>query len=231
MADLSEDFAIAQTLALLTRYAFDLRSCTVEQLIDEWLEKYQPNWLRLATIEALYLGRYKVVSVEQILHLWERLGNPNCHFNHEFERLICRKLPRYLTELSEFSKQNISENLSASSTDREVIKSIELFPQSALKNYPESNSSLSENEAETQTTSVSKESIENIYKTDRLDSSIDPESDRLDCKESNRPEVSNNYISRPPQQMPIDRFVPNSDRSDFYSKLRTFVERSLEEEE
>lgn len=225
MADLSEDFAIAQTLALLTRYAFDLRGCTIEKLLEEWLEKYQPNWLRLATIEALYLGRYKVVSVEQILHLWQRLGNPNCHFNHEFERLICRKLPRYLTELSEFSKQNISENLSASSADRQVAKSIELFPQSALKTNSTSNSLESETQEETQTNSLPEESSEIIFNNNRLDNSdrpIDPESDRL--------ESSNNYISRPPQQMPIDRFVPKTDRSDFYSKLRAFVDKSLEEE-
>jgi hypothetical protein len=223
MADLSEDFAIAQTLALLTRYAFDLRGCTVEKLIDEWIENYQPNWLRLATIEALYLGRYKVVSVEQILHLWQRLGNPNCHFNHEFERLICRKLPRYLTELSEFSKQNISENINEPSTDREVTKSIELFPQSALKNNAESNSLGSETQEETETHSLSEESPESLLKTNRSNDSIDPESDRS--------EASNNYISRPPQQMPIDRFVPDSDRSDFSSKLRAFVDKSLEEEE
>jgi hypothetical protein len=222
MADLSEDFAIAQTLALLTRYAFDLRGCTIEQLIEEWIENYQPNWLRLATIEALYLGRYKVVSVEQILYLWKRLGNPNCHFNHEFERLICRKLPRYLTELSEFSKQNIAENVNTPVTDREVSKSIELFPQSALKNNSESNFSSSETQEEIETNFLPEESPEIIFKTNRLDNSLEPASDR--------PEISNNSIPRPPQQISIDRFVPNTDRSDFYSKLRAFVDKSLEEE-
>jgi hypothetical protein len=222
MADLSEDFAIAQTLALLTRYAFDLRGCTIEQLLEEWVENYQPNWLRLATIEALYLGRYKVVSVEQILYLWKRLGNPNCHFNHEFERLICRKLPRYLTELAEFSKQNNSENADSPSTDKEVTKSIELFPQSALKNNSNTNHSSSETQEENITNFSSEESSEISFKNDKLENYIE--------SENNYPETSNNSIPRPPQQISIDRFIPDSDRSDFYSKLRAFVEKSLEEE-
>ncbi|NJL21432.1 MAG: hypothetical protein HC895_12385 [Leptolyngbyaceae cyanobacterium SM1_3_5] len=59
--------AAIETQLLLSQYNFDLGSWTVERLIDRWLELYPAEWLRSAAIEALYQGRYKAVSVEQIL--------------------------------------------------------------------------------------------------------------------------------------------------------------------
>jgi hypothetical protein len=94
MSELSNDTAIAQAESLLISYSFDLKNSKAAQLIDEWKQKYQPIWIRLAVIEALYLGRYKAVSVEQILNVWSRRGNPNFHFSLDFETLICRNLPQ-----------------------------------------------------------------------------------------------------------------------------------------
>lgn len=96
MKQLDKDLAIAQTVVLITSYSFDLQGHTLEGLISKWLKNYHSTWIRLATIEALYLGRYKAISVEQIMGVWERLGEPKIHFGGEFERLICRKLPRHL---------------------------------------------------------------------------------------------------------------------------------------
>ncbi|MEM9540110.1 MAG: hypothetical protein AAGA60_11505 [Cyanobacteria bacterium P01_E01_bin.42] len=86
---------IARSLALLDRYGFDTKGYMSTELVARWLEKYEPHWIRLAAIEALYQGRYKVISVEQILTLWERRGQPTPHFSSDFERLISRKLPDY----------------------------------------------------------------------------------------------------------------------------------------
>jgi hypothetical protein len=95
--DLVKDPA-ADAVALLTHYSFDLRQHTATALVDEWLTEYKPSWIRHAVIEALYQGRYKAISVEQILALWQRRGQTLHHFNHEFERLVCNKLPRSLTQ-------------------------------------------------------------------------------------------------------------------------------------
>ncbi|MGL5835704.1 MAG: hypothetical protein ACRC1Z_21100, partial [Waterburya sp.] len=84
-------------------YAFDLGRDNAEKLLEYWLDMYHANWIRLATIEALYLGRYKAISVEQILNVWLRIGTPNPHFTYEFERLICRKLPNHLWDLSDLT--------------------------------------------------------------------------------------------------------------------------------
>ncbi len=83
--------------ALLTKYDFDLGCETSEQLIARWQNNYQVEWLSLAVIEALYLGRYKAISVQQILTLWERRGQPIYHFNSEFQNIITRNVLTNLT--------------------------------------------------------------------------------------------------------------------------------------
>lgn len=90
--DTNADFAVA----LLVHYSFDLGGYSADELIDHWLKDYPDSWLRLAVIEALYQGRYKAISVEQILSFWQRRHQAIYHFNHEFARLICAKLPQKL---------------------------------------------------------------------------------------------------------------------------------------
>ena len=110
MIEPKKDSAIAQTLALLIHYGFEMRGYTTEELVEQWLEIYQYVWVRLAVIEALYLGRYKAVSVEQILSFWSRRGTPSYHFNHDFERLICRKLPRHLADIASSEVESPQNN-------------------------------------------------------------------------------------------------------------------------
>jgi hypothetical protein len=91
MADLPKDVAATVTY-LLAYYSFDLEGRNSDRLVDEWLRQYPADWLRLAVIEALYQGRYKAFSVEQILVLWRRRGKPLPHFNREFEWIVSRQL-------------------------------------------------------------------------------------------------------------------------------------------
>lgn len=91
-----EKVTVAHAVDLLTHYSFDVGTDTVQQLIDRWLKDYQATWIRWAVIEALYQGRYKAVSVDQILQLWNRRQHPCYHFSYEFERLVCNKFPRNL---------------------------------------------------------------------------------------------------------------------------------------
>jgi len=87
----------AQAAALLVHYGFDLGGKKAEKLAGEWLTKYPGYWLHLAVVEALYQGRYKAVSVDQLLSMWHRIGEPIYHFNREFERLVCNNFPQDLT--------------------------------------------------------------------------------------------------------------------------------------
>ena len=81
---------------LLTRFSFDLNGSTAQQLVSYWLSRYPAYWVQFALLEALYQGRYKARSIEQILILWQRRGYPLYHFNHEFERVIRGRFSRHL---------------------------------------------------------------------------------------------------------------------------------------
>ncbi|MEB3280889.1 MAG: hypothetical protein VKK42_18395 [Lyngbya sp.] len=96
MFDVSPDHG-AIAAGLLTHYSFDLGDYSSEEKVEEWGVNYEYYWIYLAVIEALYQGRYKSVSVEQILSIWLRRGKPIYHFNWEFEQLICKNLPKALT--------------------------------------------------------------------------------------------------------------------------------------
>ncbi|PZU97670.1 MAG: hypothetical protein DCE90_06185 [Pseudanabaena sp.] len=75
-------------IALLRHYGFDFGGYTANDLTRAW-SVFHPEWVRQAVIEALFQGRYKAISVNQILIFWERKGEIICHHNREFERLIC----------------------------------------------------------------------------------------------------------------------------------------------
>ncbi|MDJ0617971.1 MAG: hypothetical protein QNJ63_14705 [Calothrix sp. MO_192.B10] len=83
--------------ALLIHYSFDLSGYSASELIARWQNQYPLSWLHLAIIEALYQGRYKAISVQQILALWLRRGQASFHFNVEFENLICSRFPDIFT--------------------------------------------------------------------------------------------------------------------------------------
>ncbi len=103
--ELAKDDAANSAANLLIHYSFDLSGLSADLLISGWLRQHQANWVRLAVIEALYQGRYKAVSVEQILAFWHRRGQPLYHFNHEFERLVSSKLPQNLVAKPELTPE------------------------------------------------------------------------------------------------------------------------------
>lgn len=80
-----------QALVLMQGYSFDLSGRPADDWLDDWLQTARPTWVRDGVIEALYEGRYKAVSVQQILQLWRRRGEPVRHFNREFLRVACRQ--------------------------------------------------------------------------------------------------------------------------------------------
>jgi hypothetical protein len=86
--------AITAATGLLKYYSHDAQEQTQQERLDHWLRTYPVRWVRLALIEALYQGRYKTVSVEQLLAIWRRRGQPLYHFNPEFELLVCHDFPQ-----------------------------------------------------------------------------------------------------------------------------------------
>jgi hypothetical protein len=78
---------------LLCYYKFALEGRTATQVLRQWANDYPVEWIRLAIVEALYQGRYKAVSVEQILQIWQRRSQAQPHFDQDFAQLIRQRLP------------------------------------------------------------------------------------------------------------------------------------------
>ncbi|MGG6238024.1 hypothetical protein ACQ4N7_05235 [Nodosilinea sp. AN01ver1] len=82
---------------LLTSYSFEVESYQTKAIVADWLAEFGPVWVSHAITEALYQGRYKLISIDQILKLWQRRGQPIRHFNREFESIILGQTLLYPT--------------------------------------------------------------------------------------------------------------------------------------
>jgi hypothetical protein len=106
MTEINHEIICMQIATILNRYRFETRGYSIQELLDRWLPTYSLDWIRMAVLEALYQGRYKVISVEEILKIWQRRGQPTYHFTHEFERLVCKNLPGGVWEKREAADRN-----------------------------------------------------------------------------------------------------------------------------
>ena len=229
MTELTQDLSLAQAHSLIDSYDFDLGNEPAEQLLQNWLDVYHASWIRLATIEALYLGRYKAISIEHILNVWMRIGTPNTHFTYEFERLICRKLPKHLSNLSG------------------LVENVE--PQKVIKTH----SFLEPKKPLTEVTEVAEVKVESTNKTSATaDSSRD---ELLNLAAAWEKSQATSNLSRQSQQahtenIPIidalklaytpdlseftgknkmiTQFIPLPDFSSFFNRLKTFGSEKLE---
>lgn len=98
---------ISEIRQLLADYSFETGSDDLNLLIAEWLQHADLPLIHQAIIEALYQGRYKVVSVGQILNFWRRRGAPLRHYNREFESIIMgpNNLPDFSASAEESTPQ------------------------------------------------------------------------------------------------------------------------------
>lgn len=183
------------TVDLLVRYIFDLGGYTTSELLDRWLKDYPAAWVRLAVIEALYQGRYKAVSIEQILTFWQRRGQAVYHFNHEFERLVCGNFS-LLTGQSQINTNIplVSEKTASSNSGyNESTAAVEIA---------------TEVDATTKTPPSTKSSTKEIGR-DYL---------KVDNYQGLRLFKSENPC-------PIEQFIPNEESgSDFHSKLKAIAQ-------
>jgi len=208
----SEMRSLCYVPALLIYYSFDLYGYQVDECIQRWLERFKGDWLRLAIVEALYQGRYKIISIEQILNLWARRGQPICHFNHEFEQIVCSKLPEELLPLDYL---NLTPEMR--------------FPTPEVPPPVEEDEDCSVDEEQPPTlTDVKTE--ENKETSDEEEKSLDPESSESDDS-AIAVEVESEQENEPSERLsidqpPIDQFSPPLPTSEFYLKLQSFAHDS-----
>lgn len=206
MSESNPDPVIAYAVALLSHYNFELRGYSAPELVHLWLRKYSANWVRLGIIEALYQGRYKAVSVEQILAVWGRRGQPIFRFTHEFERLISRKLP-----------QSLTAKLGTTSTDFFKELSLPFLTPNPAETIGESK--------EAQTIVPHQEDHASIIKQEVSDGlPLDDYSPEASNTELN-PAYDADWSRCETSKQPIHQFTPPPDDSGFYLKLKAVVKQ------
>jgi hypothetical protein len=229
MIELAKDPAVTDTSNLLTHYGFDLGGYSVEQLLDRWLRNYPISWLRPAVIEALYQGRYKAVSVEQILTLWRRRGQPLQHFNHEFERILCSRLPQTLTHIA-MSKPKARSAAAVSEIQPEPLAQPQIGENSVNLVQPSVSPETSEPDSELPTTSELSVTGDKEDRSPHLpqlllpmrSDSPNPGSDPAQASHDANFDKSNLMLWSDAQgsKLPIHQFVPAPATSEFYIKLK-----------
>ena len=81
-----------QAIVLIKSFSLELNQYSPESQVLYWLNRYRAAWIRDAIIEAVYQGRYKIISVQHILQIWHRRGEPVRHFTSGFEQVIASHL-------------------------------------------------------------------------------------------------------------------------------------------
>lgn len=218
MREPTVDPTTAYAVALLSHYKFELRGYTAQELVSLWLKTYQASWVRLGVIEALYQGRYKAVSVEQILAVWGRRGQPVYRFTHEFERLISRKLPQSLTARFNSPKVDLSQEVSLPP----IATSLEETVEESVTPEPSEDQVQPEQATPAANTIIPEEETQN---SNPWNDDIFPEEP---TPTSASPAYDANWSRCEPIKQPIHQFTPSPDASDFFFKLKAVVQKQEE---
>ncbi|AFY77705.1 hypothetical protein Ple7327_2404 [Pleurocapsa sp. PCC 7327] len=223
MTDLANDLTVTQTAALLARYGFELKGYTALELIDQWLRLYPAKWVRLAVIEALYQGRYKAISVEHILSIWLRRGQPTFHFSYEFERLVFRVLPpaSESKSASDAIEDSERENNELVARLQEVSKRLSRFHQAIAKKPSTANTT----PEESSTIALDRPTSQQPSQVSAQENTF-PEA-KPQQKSSSLPNKEFRLLAN--KRRAIHEFTPAIDRSDFYSKLKAVVRQESDE--
>ncbi|MBD2741459.1 hypothetical protein [Coleofasciculus sp. FACHB-1120] len=236
MTESTQDSATAYATTLLLYYCFELiRGYTAEELVAHWLRNYEANWVRLAVIEALYQGRYKAISVEQILNFWSRRGQALYHFNHDFERLVCRNFPQNLTEAVEPLPATFAANPEPSLERIKVKEAMNPVESSSTEAAAASNEAIALDRpvAIAQTPVSPAEAAASVLSepTNTNNPRDVANSEDASASLSLRPSHKNyqaDWSRWDVSKRPIHQFIPTADDSDFYHKLKAVAQSDEE---
>lgn len=228
---------------LMSRYSFDLGGYTAEHIVDHWLKYYPSEWLQPAVVEALYQGRYKAISVEQILTLWYRRGRPLHHFNGEFERMVCGQASETAVSCDDRTSNTESTTNQDDLSDAELTVTPlgERELDQAGANVDPANLNLRDESPDDLPDSLLPFEFRSprYHEGDRTEpeaielpsaeSPIEPfrPADELDTDAAELLAWHKGRLAQSPQspQSPIHQFVPTTESDRLYSKLRAVLDR------
>ncbi|GFE68419.1 hypothetical protein [Chroococcus sp. FPU101] len=249
MAEMTKDLNLNQVAILLSRYQFEMKENSIPELLEQWIPLYPIIWIRLAVVEALYQGRYKVISVEQILNLWLRRGHPTFHFNREFERMICNNMVGSISHnYSKIAQRRQAQTALPSFYQMEQSASLEAENNSA-SNGEEATELLLETEVQNGNLPDAEENLdletvllenESVLLSQTLTET--PVTQLTDVKELFAQLISEGHLSEAtiaPEELKeeseqktfvnnsIHEFKPHGDDSALYSKLKAVLQQTL----
>jgi hypothetical protein len=101
---------------VIKTYGLALDEQQVEAMLVTWSKTYDSAWIIKAIVESLYRGRYKLVSVDNILKDWQRIGKPRYNFTPEYEREIFQKIPS-LDDRPDWESLSVASGTKSASAD------------------------------------------------------------------------------------------------------------------
>jgi hypothetical protein len=84
----------------LEHYGFELEGQPSQVWVERWSQLFPDLWIPAALLEALYQGRYKAASVEQLLRLWQRRGSPHLTFPPEIGQFLWQEQQELIRSLA-----------------------------------------------------------------------------------------------------------------------------------
>ena len=178
------------------------------------------NSIRLAGLDWRQLKLSTWVDIKlflssKFLNVWLRIGSPNPHFTYEFERLICRKLPKHLCSISE---ETVNE---AKPPAVGLDRPIKAETTATVLTSAEENK---------QTPPTQKPDEPNLEKTfnHAKDSSEKTIENNLSLISSWGSSYESNWSEFSEGNKMIHQFIPLPDVSTFFNRLKTFGEEKLE---
>ncbi|MEM9769657.1 MAG: hypothetical protein AAF892_17480 [Cyanobacteria bacterium P01_D01_bin.71] len=221
-----------QAQLLLKEYSFDLSGFSASQLVAIWQERLgaDPSWIRAAVLEALYLGRYKAFSVEQILQGWKRRDQPVRHFNSEFERVVFGPIDPAISKYAPMTTLSPSQLMAPQSDDSTAAAASregtlkDGKTSTPLTDDPALPASKTAEAAAPPEATAAPEAIALPTKLPSLPAeTAEPEATGNDCSTEDASQTKASLFNQPE---PIQKFTPESKASEFYERLQAVVRKS-----
>ncbi|NEQ45315.1 MAG: hypothetical protein F6K00_17970 [Leptolyngbya sp. SIOISBB] len=226
------DFEHAQLL--MQEYSFDLGRFNASELVALWHERLQaePSWIRAAVLEALYLGRYKAFSVEQILQGWKRRSHPVRHFNSEFERAVFSPIDPTISQYAAMTALAPYDLMSPQVDGGQNANSLPSQSEAVLNSADMVHSEPSSLEAIASTTSTEPlpstteaepQPPELLTSVTETSTPGNPDLTSLVDKAGADPDYAASLFREPE---PIQQFTPAPEPSEFYQRLQAVARHS-----
>lgn len=206
---------------LLCYYKFALDGRSAPHVLQQWAKDYPVEWIHLAIVEALYQGRYKAISVEQILTMWHRRQQAQPHFDSDFAQMIRQRLPKNLKRPEPEPQSPIA------ALAEEIQANAHLHHEKAA--IASANSTLEELTQFVNSRRSRQASVDAVI--DHAEAEVDQAVKQAQQQISHEAAIAGEEtVPDKPATQAIDRFTPDTADSELIAKLRSVSQDSVSQD-